>query len=124
MKKRSKPPTQKEIVEWKEFVKRTGIKSVDVPYTFSVGAITVTGVVHLRNPLTDSSTEGLVVGAVNGTYSLDRNQTEAKIYDPTGNLLRLVIIFDVAGKELRARLDNREWSGGWNEGDWVIIWRG
>jgi hypothetical protein len=123
MKKR-KPPTQKEIADWKDFVKRSGIKSIDVPYFFTVGAVTVTGTLHIREPFTDSSTDGVVVGAVNGTYNLNKNSSEAKLYDPTGNLARLVIVFDVGAKELKARLDTRRWDGGWDEGSWAIIWRG
>lgn len=114
-----------DIAEWKRFVSERGLRSIDVPYAFSVGALNVAGVFHLRDPLDQSSTEGVVVGVVNGTYRLDRNNGVAELRDPTGQLLRFVIELRFSGQgELRARLDTRRWDGQWNEGSWVIIWRG
>ena len=113
-----------EIENWERFIKESGIKSIDIPYFFTVGAATVTGAFHLEEPFENSSTNGVIVGVVNGTYNLNKNDTEAKIYDPTGNLFRLVLVFDVAAKEFKGRIDNRNWDGSWNEGSWVIIWRG
>lgn len=116
--------TQEEIESWKKFVASTGIKSIDIPYVVTVGAVTIVGVFHLRDPFEDSSTEGAVAGAIIGTYNLDRNNGTAEIYDPTRNLLRLVIVLDLPGRELKARIDTRQWTGGWSEGSWAIIWRG
>jgi len=115
----------KEVKEWKEFVQKSGITSIDIPYALTYAAINIVGVFHLRDPLIESSTEGAVAGVVNGSYSLNKNNGEAKLYDPTGQLLRAVFELNLTGKgEFRARLDTRKWDGSWNEGSWVIIWRG
>ncbi len=114
----------KEIEDWKKYVKETGVKSIDIPYVLTAAAINISGIFHLRDPFEESSTEGLVVGAVVGHYNLDRKNARAKMYDPTGNFIRLVIEMDFPGKELRVRIDTRNWDGRWNEGSWLIIWRG
>lgn len=110
--------------QWKGFVQKVGIQSIDIPYVVALGAVNGTGVFRLRDPFEESSTEGVVVGAVNGTYRLDRSNTEAHLYDPTGNLIRLVVVLNLPGKELRARIDTRRWDGKWDEGSWAILWRG
>ena len=112
------------LTEWQSYQNEVGLKSIDVPYFATVGAATVIGVFHLRDPFEESSTDGYVAGVVNGSFDLSKNTQEASFYDPTGQLLKLVVGFDVPGKELWARLDNRNWDGSWNEGDKAIIWRG
>jgi hypothetical protein len=115
---------KKEIEDWKKFVKENGVKSIDIPYAVTVAAVTVSGIFHLRDPFEECSTEGVVFGAIIGSYNIDRNETRAKMYDPTGNILRLIIEMNFTGKELRARVDTRRWDGTWNEGSWLILWRG
>ncbi|MDZ5111918.1 hypothetical protein [Pseudomonas putida] len=113
-----------ELKRWDDFKKRSKIKSIDIPYGFTVGAFTVTGVFYLRDPFEKSSTEGIVVGLANGTYTLDQNNQEARFYDPSGELIRLIVHFDVPGKELWGRVDTRRWDGKWDEGSRVVFWRG
>ena len=114
----------REIEKWKKFVAESRVTSIDIPYTFSVGAATVVGAFHLKDPFEDSSTEGAIAGVLIGTYNLNRNNPQAEIYDPTGNVLRLVLVLDFANREFKGRFDNRNWDGSWNEGSWAIIWRG
>jgi len=78
---------EREIEQWKEFVKRTKLTRIPFPYFLTIGAVTIAGVFNLEDPLENSSTEGAAAGAVIGTYKLDRNNCEARLYDPTGNLL-------------------------------------
>ena len=112
------------LESWKAFVNEVNLTSIDVPYGFSIAAITVAGVFHLREPFEESSTDGFAVGVVNGSYDLNINNQEARLYDPTGQLVRLVISLNAPGKELWARVDTRKWDGGWSEGDRLIVWRG
>jgi hypothetical protein len=51
--------------------------------------VNVAGVFHLEDPVENSSTEGAAIGAIIGVYRLDKNKTDVKLYDPTGNVLRL-----------------------------------
>lgn len=114
-----------EQIDWDNYVKSSGLKTIPIPYALSVYAITIGGILYLNDPLKESSTEGAFAGAVNGTYSLNKNNTEAKFYDPTGQLLRAVLVLDFSGNgELRVRVDTRRWDGKWNEGSWAILWRG
>ncbi|NIJ60700.1 hypothetical protein [Qipengyuania flava] len=96
-----------------------GQVSIDIPFGFTVGAATVAGIFHLRDPIEDSSAEGVVAGVINGTFKLNRKKTSAKFYDPTGSLLRMVIELNLQKNYLRARVDTRKPFGGWSKGSWV-----
>lgn len=96
-----------------------GQVSIDIPFGFTVGAATVAGIFHLRDPIEDSSAEGAVAGVINGTFKLNRKKTSAKFYDPTGSLLRMVIELNQQKNYLRARVDTRKPFGGWSKGSWV-----
>jgi len=96
-----------------------GRVSIDIPFGFTVGAATVAGIFHLRDPIEDSSAEGVVAGVINGTFKLNRKKTSAKFYDPTGSLLRMVIELNLQKNYLRARVDTRKLFGGWSKGSWV-----
>ncbi|WP_306088536.1 hypothetical protein [Qipengyuania flava] len=96
-----------------------GQVSIDIPFGFTVGAATVAGIFHLRDPIEDSSAEGAVAGVINGTFKLNRKKTSAKFYDPTGRLLRMVIELNLQKNYLRARVDTRKPFGGWSKGSWV-----
>jgi hypothetical protein len=98
-----------------------GQVSIDIPFGFTVGAATVAGIFHLRDPIEDSSAEGAVAGVINGTFRLKRKKTRAKLYDPTGSLLRMVIELNLQRSYLRARVDTRKFLGGWSRGSWVYI---
>ena len=96
-----------------------GQVSIDIPFGFTVGAATVAGIFHLRDPIEDSSAEGVVAGVINGTFKLNRKKTSAKFYDPTGSLLRMVIELNLQKDYLRARVDTRKPFDGWSKGSWV-----
>ena len=95
--------------------------SIDIPFGFTVGAATVAGIFHLREPIEDSSAEGAVAGVINGTFKVNRKKTSAKLYDPTGSLLRMVIELNLQKNFLRVRVDTRKFLGGWSKGSWVYI---
>lgn len=124
MAKESSDVEQSDAKGWQDYVKRSRIKSIDIPYAVTTGPVNIVGVFYLRDPFEDSSTEGVVAGLINGTYKLDKNNVEARLYDFTGELGRIVLVLDFPNKEFRARVDTRKWDGGWSEGDWAIIWRG
>ncbi|MBF4211171.1 hypothetical protein EI533_26090 [Pseudomonas donghuensis] len=109
---------------WNAFVAENSMTSIDVPYGMLLGAVNIAGIFHLRDPFAESSTEGVLIGAVNGTYTLSKDNLEAPLYDPTGQFFRLVVGLNIPGRELWARIDNRNWNGTWNEGDRAILWRG
>lgn len=110
--------------KWEDFKSQYNLTTIDIPYAFTIGAINIAGLFHMRDPFEDSSTDGVVVGVVNGSYNLDKNNSTVELYDPTRQLFRLVMQLNIPGRELRGRFDNRKWDGGWNEGDWAVIWRG
>jgi uncharacterized membrane protein affecting hemolysin expression len=76
--------------------------------------VNVAGVFYLEDPVENSSTEGAAIGAIIGVYRLDRNNTDVRLYDPTGNVLRLDIVLSFAEGVLKARICNRSWNGSWN----------
>lgn len=104
------------MAEW-----RSGnLESIPIPYGFTIKAVTIAGVVYFRDPVENTSTEGFVVGAVNGTYKLDKDKTRVRLYDPTGALLRLVIELNLSKQYVRFRLDTKQiFSGKWSKGSWV-----
>jgi hypothetical protein len=95
--------------------------SIDIPFGFTVGAATVVGLFHLRDPIEKSSAEGAVAGVINGTFKLNREETSAKLYAPTGSLLRMVVELNLPKSYLRARVDTRILFGGWSRGSWVYV---
>ena len=119
-------PTAQEAASFEEFRQslqpdESGEVSMDIPFGFTVGAATVVGVFQLRDPIENSSAKGAVAGVINGTFRLDKNRTKAKLYDPTGNLVRMVIELNFAKSFLRARIDTRKWDGRWSKGSWVYF---
>tara|TARA_B110000977_G_C10725478_1_gene356920 strand:+ start:102 stop:491 length:390 start_codon:yes stop_codon:yes gene_type:complete len=115
------PASIEEMEIWNEYLKREQPKSIDIPYAFSVGAVNIGGIVHVKNPIEDSSVEGVALGVINGSFRLDKNKQRAKLYDPTGSLLRLVVELKIPSSYLRARVDTRRWDGKWNKGSWAYV---
>lgn len=115
--------TSDDLKAWEDFKKSRQLRSIDIPYTFSAWGCVVSGIVHVTDNADDTWTEGIVTGAVLATYRADRNSGAVDLYDPTGQLLKLVVFIDVAGREIRFRFDNRNWDGSWNEGDWAVMVR-
>ena len=103
-----------ELAAWEKYKAEAQIKSIPIPYAFVSGGVNVAGVFYLEDPVENSSTEGAAVGAIIGIYRLDRNKTDVKLYDPTGNVLRLDIVLSLAERVLKARICNRRWNGSWN----------
>ena len=89
----------------------------DIPFAFSILAVNVVGIVHVKNPIEDTWVEGTAAGVINGTFKLSKDKQEAKLY---GGLFRLVIQLNVDERYLRARIDTwRFWDGKWSKGSWA-----
>tara|TARA_R110002033_G_C3768549_1_gene227965 strand:- start:170 stop:556 length:387 start_codon:yes stop_codon:yes gene_type:complete len=110
-----------EMKAWNEYLKSVNPKSLDIPFAFSVAAVNIGGIAHIKNPIEDTWIEGAALGVINGSFRLDKNNQSAKLYDPTGNLLRLVIELNIPGGYFRARVDTRRWDGKWNKGSWAYV---
>lgn len=92
-----------------------------IPYFFSLGAISVAGVLYLRDPIENSYTDGAFAGVVTGTYHLDRNNPEACV---DNGLLKACIMVDFAARKVRGRLCSRRPFDGWDCSDWhdILSW--
>jgi len=110
-----------ELAAWDKYKTESKITTIPVPYAFVAGGVNVAGVVFVENPVENSSTKGTAVGAIIGTYTLNRQHTTVNLYDPTGNLLRLGLAMDVQHGTLKARICNRKWNGDWNCSGWSVI---
>jgi hypothetical protein len=95
-----------------------GIAATPIPYTFTIGAVTFAGTLYLRDPLTDSYTDGFFAGVVAGTYHLAKDHSEV-----CGNngLLQACIKLDINHKKLYGRICTRNIRGKWDCGDWQEI---
>jgi hypothetical protein len=98
--------------------------TIPIPYDLPLGGVNISGILYLRDPIEDSSTKGLVIGAVNGSYELDRNHTLATFYDPTGALLKVEIRLDFVAHKLEVRICRRTITGGWKCSPWntIVTW--
>ncbi|RCJ30100.1 hypothetical protein A6769_34295 [Nostoc punctiforme NIES-2108] len=108
-------------VSWDDYKSQVNLIEIPIPYAGTVGGVSVTGIFYLKDPVEDSYTDGAAIGLVNGTYHLDKNKTEIKLYDPSGNLLRLEIVLSFTDEVLKARLCNRRWNGSWRCSDYVTL---
>lgn len=116
-----KTMTKEDLGGWKTFVSQSKLQAIPIPIFVTIGGVTITGVVHLRDPIGDSSAEGIIAGAINGKFNLDKQHTKDSFYDPTRNILRVDIIFDSGG--LRVVLYHRNWHGGWSKFASKTIWK-
>ena len=99
------------------FEKQHGYRGYDVPYQISSGEVTVIGLLHVREPLENSSTDGYYYGAANGSYNLSK---DSGAFDMYGLLTKVVLYFGFSERVVRGRIDT--WKGdGWNEGSWVDL---
>ncbi|WP_299669433.1 hypothetical protein [uncultured Polaribacter sp.] len=110
-----------EMKSWKEYLEKEQPKSIDVPFLFTLAAVTIGGIAHIKNPIEETWVEGTAIGIINGSFKLKTDRQRAKLYDPTGNLLRLIVELKIASGYFRARIDTRKWDGSWNKGSWVYI---
>jgi len=93
-----------------------GAHSADIPYSGSIGAVSIVGVLRVREPVERSSTEGVFAGIVNGTYRIGFQSAEAKAYGP---FTRAVVEVDWTRRRVRWRVDSQQFpSGGWSRGGW------
>lgn len=120
-KDRNLDATPEELKAWEKYKAEFTIKAIPIPYVFASGGVNVAGVFSLEDPAENSSTDGAAVGAIIGIYHLDRNNADVKLYDPTGNLLRLDIVLSFDDGILKARLCNRKWNGSWNCSDYTTL---
>jgi hypothetical protein len=115
-------PTQTEQRSWEAFRAATALTEIAIPYgPITLGAVVIVGVFHLKEPLDSSSTDGVVAGAVSGTYHLDKNGGQVSLFDPTKNLLRVDVVLSFADENLKARLCTRRLDGRWRCGDYVVL---
>lgn len=110
-----------EMKSWEEYLNRVDPKSIDIPFAFSIVAVNIAGIAHIKNPIEETSIEGAALGAINGSFRLDKNKQRVKLYDPTGIFLRLVIELKIPNGYFRARIDTRKWDGSWNKGSWIYV---
>lgn len=116
-----KTMTKEDLDGWKTFVSQSKLQAIPIPIFVTIGGVTITGVIYLRDPVEDSSAEGVIAGAINGRFNLDKRHTKESFYDPTKHILRLDIIFDSDG--LRVVLYHRKWIGGWKKFASKTIWK-
>lgn len=93
----------------------------DIPYAFNAYGFQVAGVVHVREPVEDTYTDGVVVGPASGNYRLDRNTVGVDLYDPTGQVIGITVQLDIYQRFVRARVKTRRPDGGWDETGWVTV---
>ena len=68
--------------------------NADIPYAFSIGAVSFAGMLYIRgNNGSDSYTDGAFVGAVTGSYHLDRHNVHVR-GNGVGIRAHLLIDFD------------------------------
>jgi len=113
--------TPEEMEAFKTHLENAQPESLDIPFAFTVVAVTIAGVAHIKDPIENSWIEGGAVGAINGTFKLDKNKQNAKLYDPTGIILRLVAELKIPSNYFRVRIDTRKWTGEWNKGTWIYV---
>ena len=94
-------------------------KQVGIPYFFTLGAVTIAGMLYLKDPVEDSFTDGAFAGVVVGTYRIDKNNTEAC---SDNGLFKICVKIDFPGKTLSGRICTRKlFGGGWDCPGWTKI---
>jgi hypothetical protein len=95
-----------------------GTKAFPIPYAFVTGPVNVAGVLYLKTPVEDSYTDGAFVGAVVGTYRLDRRKTETCA---SNGIIRVCLRLSFEEGSLYYRFCNRKLNGKWSCGGWKRI---
>ncbi len=114
-------PSALELKAWETFKADAKLTQIPIPYTVTLGAVTFVGVVYLKQPIGDTHTDGVCLGAVNGTYHLDRHEVDVSLLDPTGHVLRADIVLNGETDTLKGRLCTRRWDGSWRCGPYVLL---
>jgi hypothetical protein len=110
-----------ELEAREKFAAVAAVSTIPIPYVFVSGGVNVTGIFNLRSPVEDSNTEGVAIGAIVGTYFLNKDRTTVSLYDPTSSLLRLDIEIRFANSDLRARICRTDLFDGWKCGGWETL---
>jgi hypothetical protein len=97
---------------------RGSYDTIVIPYAFTVGPESIVGVLYLTDPLEDSYTDGAFSGIVNGTYHIDKDQTEACA---DNGLYKVCIKVDLTAHKLYGRLCVRKPFDGWDCGPWIEL---
>lgn len=97
-----------------------GQRSIPVPYAVTLGAVNFAGILYLKDPLESSYTDGAFIGAVSGTYHIDKDDAEACA---DNGLLKACIKISFAENKLFGRICTRNFTGGWDCGGWKEIVR-
>lgn len=100
------------------------VLDISIPYfNIPIGVALATGVLYIRDPVENSSTDGVLAGAVIGTYHFDKDKTENSFYDPTGALYRIDLKISFNDKNLVGRSCSRSnrFPFPWRCGGWVLL---
>ncbi len=113
--------TPEELDARVKFAAIATVSTIPIPYAFVSGGVNVTGIFNLKNPVEDSNTEGVAIGAIIGPYFLNKDRTTVRLYDPTNSLLRLDIEIRFANSDLRARICRADLFDGWKCSGWEAL---
>lgn len=113
--------TPEELEAREKFAAVVSVSTIPIPYVFASGGVNVTGIFNLKNPVEDSNTEGVAIGAIVGSYFLNKDRTTVGLYDPTGSLLRLDTEIRFANRDLRARICRANFFDGWKCSGWETL---
>ena len=111
-------PSPQDLHAWRRFVHEQCLQSISIPYAFTIGAVNIFGILDLREPTADSSTNGFVLGVLSGKYSLNREKLGVTLYDPLKEISKLRIELSLDRRYVRARLAGRRWDGKWVWSKW------
>lgn len=113
-------PTQEELQIWDEYKRKFNPDNIAIPYTLTIGAVTIGGIFYLKEPVEDSYTDGYILGFVNGEYHLDKNGSEAVFKGPNPQYPQFKAYVKIAWEESRmvGRVCNVRFNGSWNCNGW------
>ncbi|MGE0133488.1 MAG: hypothetical protein AB7U82_35885 [Blastocatellales bacterium] len=122
-------PTGKDLInntqpagdDWEEIKRRLseeGQNFIPIPYAFTIGAVTIAGILELRDPIENSTTAGAFAGIVFGTYNLSKQAADASA---NNGVVRVDVRIDFSSTKIQARYCNRRWNGSWRCSDWETI---
>jgi hypothetical protein len=100
---------------------KLGTKTVNIPYNVSLGAVNISGVLYLKNPIEDSWTNGVMTGVANGTFKLDKNNSSQNFYGP---FTKINVNANFTEKEMIATLYLQDLlTGKWKKKGWTYLAR-
>lgn len=119
----NEPFSPEESERWINYAQIHITTGVEIPYAFTIGAVTIAGMLYLKQPPEDTYTKGVVFGAVNGTYELSKDNTNVTLYDPTTIALKVDIKLEINNRRIIGRACVGTFTG-WSCSDWytLIAW--